>query len=473
MTTRLLRAASLAAILASSSLLGAAHAAPTAADSLDGRWSASLVTQSGEVIPFRLDISGSGPTLKGTLYDGFDPYETTTSASFDDGKLVLNIEHYLTTITATVTDGQLSGGVVTQNRGSSAQYSFQATRYVKPATTVNNVPAIAGSWEIPLQTPSSKGEKAFRFIVKQNGAEVAASILRVDGDTGAYSGTYSDGKWVLSHFDGSRPGVIVVTPGPDGTLQVLQNPQHPEPVASSATSASANSTNTSAARTVPTSSKAYDDSIADGRYAPALIAYRTEVARAKGLPEPDNYETHTTVRDPNEKFTFNFPDVDGHLVSNDDPRFKGKVVLAIVTGTWCPNCHDEAQYLVKLDKKYRDKGLAIVALDFEEPEQQGSLTRERAFVKQYGVKYTYLIAGAPAEMWEKVPQAVNLNTWPATIFIGRDGHVNSIHSGFASPASGEFHHQLEKEFTAKIEKLLAERPKNVTEASADSGRGTL
>jgi thiol-disulfide isomerase/thioredoxin len=461
MTTRLLRAASFAAILASSSLSGAAHAATTAADSLDGRWSASLVTQNGQVIPFRLDISGSGPSLKGTLYDGFDPYETTTSASFDDGKLVLNIEHYLTTITATVSDGQLTGNVVTQNRGSSAQYGFQASRYVKPTVTANNVPSIAGSWEIPLQTPSSKGEKAFRFIVKQNGAEVAASILRVDGDTGAYSGTYSDGKWVLSHFDGSRPGVIVVTPGSDGTLQVLQNPQHPDPVAASGSG-------TGAARAVPTGSKSYDDSIADGRYAPALVAYRSEIARAKGLPEPDNYETHTTVRDPNEKFTFNFPDVDGHLVSNDDPRFKGKVVLAIVTGTWCPNCHDEAQYLVKLDKKYRDKGLAIVALDFEEPEQQGSLARERAFVKQYGVKYTYLIAGAPAEMWEKVPQAVNLNTWPATIFIGRDGRVNSIHSGFASPASGEFHHQLEKEFTAKIEKLLAEKSTNVKQASAAS-----
>jgi thiol-disulfide isomerase/thioredoxin len=464
MTTRLLRAASLAAILASSSLSGAAHAAATAVDSLDGRWSATLVTQNGEVIPFRLDLSGSGPTLKGTLYDGFDPYETTTGASFDDGKLVLNIEHYLTTITATVKDGQLTGNVVTQNRGSSAQYGFQATRYVKPTPASANVPQIAGSWEIPLQTPSSKGEKAFRFIVKQNGADVAASILRVDGDTGAYSGTYSDGKWVLSHFDGSRPGVIVVTPGSDGTLQILQNPQHPEPVASSA--ASANATNGGAARALPTSGKTYDDSIADGRYAPALVAYRSEVARAKGLPEPDNYETHTTVRDPNEKFTFNFPDVDGHLVSNDDPRFKGKVVLAIVTGTWCPNCHDEAQYLVKLDKKYRDKGLAIVALDFEEPEQQGSLARERAFVKQYGVKYTYLIAGAPAEMWEKVPQAVNLNTWPATIFIGRDGRVNSIHSGFASPASGEFHHQLEKEFTAKIEKLLAEKAAEVRQASA-------
>ncbi len=44
-------------------------------------------------------------------------------------------------------------------------------------------------------------------------------------------------------------------------------------------------------------------------------------------------------------------------------------------------------------------------------------------MKQYGVKYTYLIAGAPAEMWEKVPQLVNLNTWPATVFVGRDGTV--------------------------------------------------
>jgi thiol-disulfide isomerase/thioredoxin len=320
---------------------------------------------------------------------------------------------------------------------------------VKPVAGVGDAPSIAGSWEIPLETPSSKGEKAFRFVVKQNGADVAASILRVDGDTGAFSGTFHDGKWVLSHFDGSRPGVIVVAPRPDGSLQILQNPEHPDQVADNAKAV--------APPAAASGGKTYDDSIADGRYASTLVAYRPEVARSKGLPEPENYATHTTVRDPKEQFTFNFPDVDGHLVSNEDPRFKGKVVLAIVTGTWCPNCHDEAQYLVKLDKKYRDKGLAIVALDFEEPEQQGSLARERAFVKQYGVKYTYLIAGAPAEMWEKVPQAVNLNTWPATLFIGRDGRVRGIHSGFASPASGEFHRQLEQEFTGKIEQLLAEK----------------
>jgi thiol-disulfide isomerase/thioredoxin len=163
------------------------------------------------------------------------------------------------------------------------------------------------------------------------------------------------------------------------------------------------------------------------------------------------------VRDPNEVFAYSFPDIHGKLVSNEDPKFKGKVVLAIVTGTWCPNCHDEAQYLVELYAKYHAQGLEIVALDFEEPEQQSTLQRVNAFIKQYKVPYTYLIAGAPSEMWDKVPQTVNLNTWPATLFIGKDGRVKATHSGFASRASGIYNDQLRAEFTSNIERLLKEQ----------------
>jgi thiol-disulfide isomerase/thioredoxin len=449
------RMVGLAAVLAALGVSVAVAQSGSGSESIDGRWDASLDNH-GTQIPFRLDISGSGPTLKGTFYDGFKPYDGTTSATYQDGKLTLSIEHYLTTITASVNNGALTGNVVTISRGGNANYGFQATRHVETSAAPVDAPSIAGSWIIPLDNPSAKGEKAFRFIVQQHGAEVAASILRVDGDTGAYTGTYKDGKWVLSHFDGSRPGLIEVSLAADGTLEIHQNGGRPK--AAAAPAGSAGSGEQQVALSSPTNSSQYGEQPGGSRYASKLIAYREEVAKAKGLPQPEDYDTHTTVRDPNEKFAFNFPDANGKLVSNDDPRFKGKVVLAIVTGTWCPNCHDEAQYLVKLDKKYRDKGLAIVALDFEEPEQQGSLERERAFVKQYGVEYTYLIAGAPSEMWEKVPQAVNLNTWPATIFVGRDGLVKGIHSGFASPASGEFNRQLQEEFTSKIEQLLSEKP---------------
>ncbi len=73
------------------------------------------------------------------------------------------------------------------------------------------------------------------------------------------------------------------------------------------------------------------------------------------------------------------------------------------------------------------------------------------------IKYTTLLAGAPSEMHEKVPQLNNLDTWPATIFIGRDGKVKAVHAGFASPASGKFYGELKQEFATRIEKLLAEK----------------
>jgi len=394
-------------------ILGAGSA--LGANSVNGRYDASI-NLNGTIIPFRLDISGEGHALTGTLYNGGDK-ETTTDAAFADGAVTLNFEHYLTKIVATPIDGKLEGKVLGRFERDTyiSAVPFVAGPHVEPATVQGTVPNIGGVWEIEYD--SAKGEKAWRLIVKQTGPDVSASILRIDGDTGALDGRYSDGKFVLSHFDGSRPLVAEVVPQPDGTLQLQLK----------------------------------------GAYTPdnKLTAYRPDAARAKGLPEPDDFVKHTTVRDPNEVFTFKFPDVNGKLVSNDDPKFKGKVVLAIVTGTWCPNCHDEAQYLVQLYKKYHDKGLEIVALDFEEPEQQETLSREKAFVQHYGVPYTYLIAGAPSEMWEKVPQAVNLNTWPATLFIGRDGHVKLIHSGFAAPASGEFNQQLKQEFTSTIENLLA------------------
>lgn len=428
-----------------------AHSATTS--SIDGRWDAALVRPNGDTIPFRLDISGDGANTKGTLYNGFQAFDGSTSGSFANGELTLNIDHYLTSIHATLKNDALVGDVKTQNRASTGSYGFKAVRHVDVAP-VAGVPQVAGSYIIPLATPSAKGEKAFHLIVAQQNDELSATILRVDGDTGAYTGKFKDGKWRLSHFDGSRPGIIEITPKADGTLAVEQNPSSKPAAAAAAQVASTKS-----------GSGYGEEAPIDSRYTPELVAYKSDVALAKGLPQPENYETHTTARDANEKFTFNFPDVNGKLVSQDDPRFKGKVVLAIVTGTWCPNCHDEAQYLVQLDKKYRDKGLAIVALDFEEPEQQGSFEREKAFVKQYGVDYTYLIAGAPAEMWEKVPQLVNLNTWPATVFVGRDGLVKSTHSGFASPASGKFNDQLKAEFTAKIERLLAENASSTQSAS--------
>jgi thiol-disulfide isomerase/thioredoxin len=231
---------------------------------------------------------------------------------------------------------------------------------------------------------------------------------------------------VLSYFDGARPLIAEIALRQDGTLALtLSGPRQP---------------------------------------ARQLVAVRAAEARTQGLPQPDDPAEHTGWKDPNQPLRFSFPDIDGHIVSNTDPRFKDKVIIVSVTGSWCPNCHDEAPFLVDLYRRYHPLGLEIVALDFEEPEQLATKTRPRAFVAKYGIKYAYLIAGEPKDLQEKIPQAENLNCWPTTFFVGRDGKVRAAHAGFAAAASGEFHTQLEREVTGLVERLLAEPDVNASAA---------
>ena len=109
-----LKRAGIALALAAVSSLGVT--AQSGANAIDGRWDAALVRSNGDTIPFRLDISGNGSTTKGTFYNGFKSFDSTTAGSFQDGKLTLNIDHYLTAIHAElhhkIFDGAEEGVVV-------------------------------------------------------------------------------------------------------------------------------------------------------------------------------------------------------------------------------------------------------------------------------------------------------------------------------------------------------------------------
>jgi len=210
--------------------------------------------------------------------------------------------------------------------------------------------------EIPHRAAGSENGRRMaeysRDAMRQSGAEVSGSILRVDGDTGTLVGHWKDGKLVLSHFAGERPNLFEATLNPDGTLAVTLN------------------------RTA--------------RY----LVVRSGDARAKGIPEPPDPSRYTSVADPTTPFAFAFPDLTGNIVSNADARFRGKVVILSIGGSWCPNCHDEAPFLSELYKDYRARGLEIVGLMFEnDPDPAVSRPRVQSFIKRYGIHYPMLFAG--------------------------------------------------------------------------------
>jgi thiol-disulfide isomerase/thioredoxin len=388
-------------------VLGSCARAPTAETPL-GRWQAVVVVN-GVDIPFDFEISGSPARLAGAFFDG-DLRVESTGGRFENGTATLRFDQYGTRLDAALANGRLEGKYDRGTRG--AGYAFRAER-ATALREVTDAPDIAGVWIIP--TTSTKGEKAFRFIVRQDGARVSAAILRVDGDTGTLSGSFRDGRFVLSHFSGVRPTLLDVTVKPDGTLDVLQNK------------------------------------------VTRLVALREADARKASLPEPTDSEEHTRVKDPSQPLVLAFPDLEGTPVSLTDARFAGKVVIVSISGSWCPNCHDEAPFLVDLYRKYRGLGLEIVSLTFEEAAQLAKPERVRAFAKRYGIQYPILLAGEPEELTAKVPQFENLDAFPTSFYLGRDGRVRFIHAGFPSPASGPFYVQAREAIVRQVEQLLAEK----------------
>jgi len=372
------------------------------AQSLAGEWDAT-VKASGVDVPCRFKITGDGSTLQGTFFNGEELYPST-SASFANGALVMNFEYTSGKLEANWNDGHLQGTF----HAARGNYPFSAVPHTAPTSSAN-VPSIEGEYEIANNSP--KGEKAWWFVVRQNGAQVSAAILRIDGDTGTLAGTWRDGKFVLSHFALARAALLEVTPQPDGSLHLVMN--------------------------------------GTTQY----TALRPEVARAKGLAPPTDPAQHTSVKDTSEPFRFAFKDLNGKTVTQDD--FKNKVVVVNILGSWCPNCHDEAPFLEETYKKYRAKGVEIVALDFEQGDEVQDPVRMRAFAKRYGIDYTILLAGATTEINDKLPQLKNFNAWPTTFFLGKDGRVARVHAGFPSSGSGKKYTEAKQDFTETVERLLA------------------
>jgi thiol-disulfide isomerase/thioredoxin len=408
------------------------------AQSIAGMWDATINFNDTE-IPFKMGISGEGANVKGWFFNG-DDKEISNSGRLENGALELDFDSYLAKLTATVKNGVIEGEYgpvlkkmyrVRATRAAAAtekpsKYGDPDDRFKNPPITprrsngqpanLGSAPSVSGQWDLE-GVASSKGEKTWRMILRQSGMDISGAILRVDGDTGTLTGSFQDGKFVLSHFSGSRPALLILKPANDGTLDVSLSGLH-----------------------------GFSE----------MKAVRPAEARAKGLPEPTDADLHTTVKDPKAPFAFSFPDLNGHVVSNTDSRFRGKVVLINITGSWCPNCHDEAPFLAALYNKYHDQGLEVVALSFEEADQLKNPTRLKAFIKEYGIRYTVLLGGETDSAKAKLTQAVNWDAWPTTFFVGRDGVVRGAHAGFPSPGSGELYKQEKDEFVAKVEKLLAE-----------------
>ncbi len=275
--------------------------------------------------------------------------------------------------------------------------------------------SLEGVWETTFSPESTEGQYMAKGIFKQNGQKITGTFRTTTGDYRFLEGVMNGNEFELSTFDGAHAFFFKGTVNGEQLKGQFYSGNH---------------------------------------WNEPFIAKKNE---AYELPDENSL---TYLKDGYETIDFSFPDETGNMVSLNDERFKNKVVLLQIMGTWCPNCLDESRYLADYYKT-NNNGLEIIGLAFEYVK-----TEEKAFnnIKRLkdrlGITYPILLAQVGSSSKEKandkLPMLNQVLSYPTTIFIDKKGKVRKIQTGFNGPATGDKYVEFKEEFESFVKQLKAE-----------------
>jgi thiol-disulfide isomerase/thioredoxin len=386
-----------------------------------GIWHGFVKNPSGEEVAFTVEVKREGDQISGSLVNG-EERTPSTSGSIEEKTLKLRFDFYDGELTAEIDGDEMRGTFDRQWQKQTLKRELRATRqreetpYQRAGTS--NSREISGEWV--LRVGAAPKQSFWRATFRQRQGEVRGTIIPVSGDWGEIAGTFENDQLTLNRFDGINSRVLKARLTPQGKLE---------------------------------------GDVDMGLFDPkrAVVAERLDEGNKDviaGLPDPNKY---ARMSNPAEPLRFSFPDLEGKIVSASDDRFKNKVVVVSITGTWCPNCHEEAPVLQEFYDRYGAEGLEVVALAFEYTgDASRDLEQLKIFDRRHNISYPILLAGSTeeGEINRKLPQLVNFGAYPTTIFIGRDGLVKRIHTGFEGRATGDRFTKLKTEYEELIKKLL-------------------
>jgi thiol-disulfide isomerase/thioredoxin len=386
-----------------------------------GTWRGLVKNPSGEEVAFTVEVKREGGQISGSLVNG-EERTPSTSGSIEGRTLKLRFDFYDGELAAEIDGDEMRGTFDRQWQKQTLKRELRATRQregtLSQRTGISDSPDISGEWV--LRVGDAPKQRLWRATFMRRDGEVRGTIIPVSGDWGEIAGTFENNQLTLNRFDGINSRVLKAQLTPQGKLE------------------------------------GYVDL---GLFDPkrTVVAERLDAGNKEliaGLPDPNK---HARMSNPAEPLRFSFPDLEGKIVSSTDDRFKNKVVVVSITGSWCPNCHEEAPVMQDFYDRYKAEGLEVVALAFEYTgDASRDLEQIKIFDKRHNLSYSILLAGSTeeGEINRKLPQLVNFGAYPTTIFIGRDGLVKRIHTGFEGRATGERFIKLKAEYEELIRELL-------------------
>lgn len=377
-----------------------------------GKWVAEFSVQ-GNNIPFvfEVDNTTSDTTTVITLINGAErvPIDDVT---YSRDTVTIYIKAYDTQLQGVLKGDTLTGLFKRLFSDSDAGIPFKAVssnapRFVSDGTATDS---IAGKWDIQFITDN--GTKNNVGIFAEKDGIVTGSILTNSGDFRYLEGVSDKDGFRVSAFAGLSAYLI------KGKF---------------------------------TDKDHFEGEFVNARGTQKIVGTRNDKA---SLEDPYSL---TTLKKGYKTLDFKFPNLKGDLVSLSDPKFKDKVVVISILGSWCPNCLDEMAFLAPWYDANKDRGVEIVGLAFErkdDPEYVNKVLTNLA--KKHNAAYEILFAGKLGDEEKALPAINGLKTYPTSIFIDKKGEVRKIHTGFSGPATGLFYEEFKRDFNNQIDELLKE-----------------
>lgn len=378
------------------------------------KWRGVFTIKPGVEVPFNFEITGtSAANAQAFFINGRERFNAGR-INWTRDSLFIYIDQFENELAFALTNPTSLTGNFRKQGTKKNLYAVTATanetyRFKQPK--VSPVKDISGTYDVAIQQPNGNAEKAVGLFT-QEGNQLQASFLRVTGDSRFLDGVIDGNTFYLSSFIGSGVSYYTGTVSTDGSIS---------------------------------------GEIVGARGNTPFSATENEEAAL-----PDAYSL-TTLKQGYDALSFTFPDVNGKPVSLSDARFKNKVVILSITGSWCPNCYDEASFLSDWYNKNKQKGVEIIALHYERQDDTAYVRKAlTGFRKKLHINYTQLFAGI-ADKQQVALSLPALNTFlafPTTIFIDKQGKVAKIHTGYSGPATGKFYDAFVQEFNEEVNRLV-------------------
>lgn len=379
----------------------------------DGTWRGILEMQ-GQQTPFNFDVKNSNGQIKVYLKNVSEKILLDEISWVDDSlKMVLHI--FDAELRVKVSENKLKGFYY-RNYDKSFKMPFEATRnesYRFAPTTEQASTDFTGKYKVEFV--SDKGDTIPSVgVFAQQGNYATGTFLTPTGDYRFLEGNVVDHKLHLSTFDGNHAFLFIAEKNGNELK---------------------------------------------GDFWSGSTSHESWTAVMDSTASLDQQESLTYLKEGYDRIDFKFPDVNQNMISPSDEQFKNKVVILQIFGTWCPNCMDETKFLSNWYNENKNRGVEIIGLAYERKDDfTYASERVKKMINKLGVEYQFVIAGTndKAKASETLPMLNKVIAFPTTIFIGKDGKVKHIRTGFEGPGTGIYYEQFKERFNQVVNELLAE-----------------